>query len=504
MAERCVKGDYIGFTFGDVHSSELGLMRVSNGSRYEQDLLPPLQDKTAQVNGRDGAVYFNSQYNTKPIKVPVAFDNMTEESFQKLKELVMDKKPKYLWFDETPYKQWLVKAGGLQSFKWVCFDESKNIERLDDEDSEGTKKRIYKGEGTLEFICFTPYAESRVTFLDDSEILKQDGIWIWNRNQSPKKLIRTYQDFYKNKNLTFKETEEKKCEHTSYEEFFFNSDMKPQNCIIAIPKTKDSFDIFIYKNNIVTYLSDYRVLAFATSDMTVFSWTQVARDLSTDSNDFGVNQYWITSNGDGTGTSRFKTDDESKDVNTFFVYGYREGKYVTYEGLPYFQMENTIIPISLKLNYNYNEWCNTSKLRDNIKPNVYNAGDIPTNTFISVTVSQKENAENYIYNGDTFSLCNQGGNEEAYIKIKPFELGYVDKILEDGSQEKQYDNGFIIDSKLKMIKGTYNGVPSGNIYSKNHIGGDYFKIPVCANDEYYIIKSTSENEFTVDYKHYYI
>jgi hypothetical protein len=41
---------------------------------------------------------------TKPIKVPVAFDNMTEESFRELKRLLQDKKPKYLWFDETPYK----------------------------------------------------------------------------------------------------------------------------------------------------------------------------------------------------------------------------------------------------------------------------------------------------------------------------------------------------------------------------------------------------------------
>ena len=39
---RAVKGDYIGFTFGDVHSSELGLVRVSDGSRYNEDLLPPL------------------------------------------------------------------------------------------------------------------------------------------------------------------------------------------------------------------------------------------------------------------------------------------------------------------------------------------------------------------------------------------------------------------------------------------------------------------------------
>jgi hypothetical protein len=39
---RCIKGDFIGFTLGDIHSSELGLMRVSDGSRYNEDLLPPL------------------------------------------------------------------------------------------------------------------------------------------------------------------------------------------------------------------------------------------------------------------------------------------------------------------------------------------------------------------------------------------------------------------------------------------------------------------------------
>jgi hypothetical protein len=39
---RCIKGDFIGFTLGNIHSSELGLVRVSDGSRYNEDLLPPL------------------------------------------------------------------------------------------------------------------------------------------------------------------------------------------------------------------------------------------------------------------------------------------------------------------------------------------------------------------------------------------------------------------------------------------------------------------------------
>lgn len=160
--ERSIKGDYIGFTFGDVHSSELGLVRVSDGSRYNTDLLPPLEDKVAQVAGRDGEVLFGTTYKAKEIKVPVAFDNMTEESFRRLTQLLADKKPKSLWFDESPYKEWIVKSANVQDFKWVCFDESRG------DDNAHEKKRIYKGEGTLIFKCRSPYAQSRVTYLDDT------------------------------------------------------------------------------------------------------------------------------------------------------------------------------------------------------------------------------------------------------------------------------------------------------------------------------------------------
>ena len=330
MAERCIKGDYIGFTFDNIHSSELGLMRVSDGSRYEQDLLPPLQDKKVQVAGRDGEIYFNSQYNTKPIKVSVAFDNMNEESFQKLKRLLADKKPRYLWFDETPYKQWLVKPSNVQKFKWVCFDDSKN----------SGEKRIYKGEGTLEFNCFTPYAESRVTFLDE----EVDSIWVWNKEKSPKKLIQQF-----------------------------------SNCFLTN-------------------------------------------------------------------------------------------------------------------NYNYSEWKEICGLREsteyqyqNGQIKVYNAGDKPTNTFISFSTNPTKEMNIKIYS----SHDNENKEPIGHIIIKPF--NFIGE-----------DNGFIIDSKLKMIKGTKDGVVSGNNYSKYHVGGDYFKIPVCCDDEYYIIKCNLNEEFTVNYKHYYI
>ena len=41
--------DYIGFTFNGVHSDTLGIKRTSEGSRFNENLLPTIQDKTVQV-----------------------------------------------------------------------------------------------------------------------------------------------------------------------------------------------------------------------------------------------------------------------------------------------------------------------------------------------------------------------------------------------------------------------------------------------------------------------
>jgi hypothetical protein len=56
------KGEYMGFSYNGVHSSDLGIVRVSKGSRFEENLLPTIQDKTVQVPGNDGTYYFGSYY----------------------------------------------------------------------------------------------------------------------------------------------------------------------------------------------------------------------------------------------------------------------------------------------------------------------------------------------------------------------------------------------------------------------------------------------------------
>ena len=51
-----------------------------------------------------------------------------------------------LVFDESPYKVYSAKVAGAASIKYLCF--------------ENNGKRVYKGDGNLQFTCFYPYAHT--------------------------------------------------------------------------------------------------------------------------------------------------------------------------------------------------------------------------------------------------------------------------------------------------------------------------------------------------------
>ena len=146
MSERLeFKGDYMGFTYNKRHSSEFGIVRVSDGSRFNENLLPTMQDKTVQVPGGDGTYYFGSYYTQKPFPVSFAFDALTENELAELKRHFGDKSVHELIFDEAPYKVWSAKVTGTATIKYIPFDE-------------GSTHRLYKGEGSIQFTCFYPFA----------------------------------------------------------------------------------------------------------------------------------------------------------------------------------------------------------------------------------------------------------------------------------------------------------------------------------------------------------
>lgn len=139
--------DFIGFTYGGKHSiDDFGIYRTSDGSRYNDNLIPPLTDKTADVPGGDGQYYFNSHYKPRQFSISIAFDSLTEVQYQQVRKWLNGKEIKELIFDEHPYKVYSAKVIGTPQLKTICFDKS--------------GERIYKGEGTIQFTCYYPFAHT--------------------------------------------------------------------------------------------------------------------------------------------------------------------------------------------------------------------------------------------------------------------------------------------------------------------------------------------------------
>ena len=138
--------DFEGFRFGNVHSEDLHLVVVSSSNRFDKNLLPAPTDYTSKVPGGDGSYYFGSTFENREISINVAFDSVSEMDFRRIQQLFATDKPDDLVFDEMPFKTFRAKLKSKPDFKVICFTD------------KTTGERVYKGEGTLNFICYYPYA----------------------------------------------------------------------------------------------------------------------------------------------------------------------------------------------------------------------------------------------------------------------------------------------------------------------------------------------------------
>lgn len=139
--------DFLAFSFKGKHSfDDFGIYRTSNGSRYDDNLMPTANELTAEVPGGDGNYYFGSFDRQKNFDISFAFDNLSEKKYREMKQWLNNKEMGELWFAESPYKIYMAKVTGQPNLKTLCFTK----------DSE----RIYKGEGSVQFVAYWPYAHT--------------------------------------------------------------------------------------------------------------------------------------------------------------------------------------------------------------------------------------------------------------------------------------------------------------------------------------------------------
>lgn len=156
--------DFCGFTWRGDHSSKYGIVRVSDGSRYNDTILPAFQDTTQKMPGSDGTLYWESFYTNKTFSVNIAFDHLTEDNYRKLRQWLNGKDRGELIFDEAPYKAYTVKIQNATQLKTICFNED--------------NQRIYKGEGTISFVAYYPFARGVYKFETDAKDIINVEEWI--------------------------------------------------------------------------------------------------------------------------------------------------------------------------------------------------------------------------------------------------------------------------------------------------------------------------------------
>lgn len=182
MAELREDYDFIGFTFNGKHSiRDLHIYRTSDGSRYNFDLAPQMSDKIVDVPGGDGTYYFGTNHKQRQFSVSFAFDELYEEEYRDLRQLFAGKNIAELSFDEYPYKVYSAKVTGTPQLKTICFDAK--------DKTTGEKVRVYKGEGSVQFTCYWPYAHTPTHINQDGNLIRIDG-----------RFLSEYGDLFPNKN----------------------------------------------------------------------------------------------------------------------------------------------------------------------------------------------------------------------------------------------------------------------------------------------------------------
>lgn len=150
--------DFMAFTYDGYHSLlDLNIIRVNSGNRFDQDLTPQMKDVAAEVPNGDGQYYFGTNYPARPFNINFAFDSLTEKQIRQLKTVFSGQGIHDLIFDEEPYKVWSAKVTGVPQLKYIPFDNKDG-------------QRIYKGEGTVQFTCYWPFAHTPNT---DTKISKK-------------------------------------------------------------------------------------------------------------------------------------------------------------------------------------------------------------------------------------------------------------------------------------------------------------------------------------------
>ena len=165
---------YLGFTFAGRHSSEFGLLVVSDGSRYHQNSYNQFSDSVITVPGKSGGYYFGTQLSQRDFEINCVFDNITPHMMHKIQHWLYPNVMGWIIFDEQPYKKYFVKLSSVPQFNFIPFD---NFEKIYDYTFQ---KETLKGEVNFSFYTIEEYgilnSDYELPEIKEGEIIPQYAI----------------------------------------------------------------------------------------------------------------------------------------------------------------------------------------------------------------------------------------------------------------------------------------------------------------------------------------
>lgn len=199
MSIKDYQGPFLGFTFCGEHSSNFKIVRINSSNKGTMPLTPEFNDTTVERINSDGTFYFSTRNTELNFSVDFAFDDLTEVDLQGLRRFLSPKQYGELIFDETPYKKYIGKLKQAANLDYIAFDQDllpslsyQSRPELGADPTEEERRqwlremktltnqlygpnlkehneRIYKGEGSLEFVCYYPYAVAPYQTIEEYE-----------------------------------------------------------------------------------------------------------------------------------------------------------------------------------------------------------------------------------------------------------------------------------------------------------------------------------------------
>lgn len=159
--------NFIDFKFGDHWASDFNLVVVSSGDRYTPPTYGSVNPNTTTVAGKTGVYKWKTQIGEKVITINIAFDKVTMQNVNQIKQWLNPKKINKLILSEEPNKYYWCAINAEPDFSFVPF-----IEETIKVGNKNLITGVYRGEMTLQFICADNFGFSEDDSYENVEVEK--------------------------------------------------------------------------------------------------------------------------------------------------------------------------------------------------------------------------------------------------------------------------------------------------------------------------------------------